>query len=1105
MSGLVDQIPSELATVPISSNSRAPLPPPKPLFQHFQFKTIGKQPALLMRLSSVAASVDDTDMDDIYEDPPLSSNRIIGMENVPSSRPTLLQTLAGDHSCNNDESGVSDPNDHVASIFQDSHDHVFIGPHFPMSLQPISSMEVPNVSKPSVPMLDSEEHLLGSSTTAYHSGACAANLSQDFEGLVRDDRTNATSTSPHFSPSTDDLVIPLSDRDQLSDLMPLAALKTVVALKDKFKALSATARQSQRLAKQALMCAQRSAAASQSCFAAAESLVPCVSEVISVIRRIHGVCGPESEWIAVLQDFEASLHDLKQWSSTGWGDAFYAYRRNALGGNVPSSGTERASSSGILATSVEEEAQEALKAWSQLDQQIQEANSHGMAGFQHEGVTPTSPMPHTQHLRIEDGMSEHQKIGRQSIEATSASQRGGEVAEYSPRVVREPSTPPACATDLPQCQPSRELQDHDQQQPTNICEENHQSCPGEENLSVSTISTGVIGNNTLHSQPESSSSRRTNSIEHVSKPQENITLLDQDARNSRTTSISEDGTEPMLISPISSPSSDVQHPIQPSLASVISDELSRNVAPGNSASDIQIHPPPTTYTISQANVNNSDEGGKVEMRGSLESLIPLIKSEPPEAQLDAEAEENEEVDELLTSNESLADGVEVKPASNIPLKPEPETSVLSLSLKPESAVEIKPACRVSSVDLLTSVPEVIPALKEEELEPDVSLSSVPVKVTTPLTSADNDNVSSNGVPSAQGSGAFVPSNSPAPFSPVASLVPLAAPTSAPAHSPSHPSTIPLAQRVEMPHHIRDHDDSISPDLMSSHGWDADEDLSSYRGRRRSPGKFDSRSRGLSSNQGNHRRSLEIRDQFVDRGTRSLALHSELPSNRLSNSPDRRRPTSSHEHPAPLIGKKRPRDEETQPGPPFSRRDWARTVIPSVSANETFRMPHVSQANIRAHPHSKRMEHFPRYVAEPGHTSNNSLPPPGPSLIHRMEAGVTNPLERRMQPPVRPQQPPQNRHWQNSSYSIDQPSYAQQSSGPNRYNNNQTPELLARMRGSEEFQRSHTKFDSGHSYTNAAPHYVQSYGRGRGFGGQTSPIQQQRFSRKPTLFNRLHKS
>src|SRR5258707_6644995 len=183
------------ATFPVSLNGGTPLLIPQRLhFQDFQFKIIGKEPALLMRLSNnMATHVDEFDIDDIYEEPPLDSSSMES-ENDPSgtcSRPTLLQTLASD-----DDPGA---NDRSASI------DVANFSSLRASLQSIWAPDIPKLLPDTAcPLPISHPGKLCISTSSDFPGpavgaAGSSSNIQDFERSDRESRTRTTSSS-HPSP-----------------------------------------------------------------------------------------------------------------------------------------------------------------------------------------------------------------------------------------------------------------------------------------------------------------------------------------------------------------------------------------------------------------------------------------------------------------------------------------------------------------------------------------------------------------------------------------------------------------------------------------------------------------------------------------------------------------------------------------------------------------------------------------------------------------------------------------------------------------------------------------------------------------------------------------
>lgn len=1132
------------ATFPVSLNGGTPLLiPQRPLFQDFQFKIIGKEPALLMRLSNnMATHVDEFDIDDIYEELPLDSNSMES-ENDQSdtcSRPTLLQTLAGD-----DDLGA---NDRSASM------DVANFSSLPASLQSISAPDIPKLLPDTAsPLPISHPGKLCISTSsdfpdpAPQCTVGAVGSSTNFERSDRESRTHTTSSS---HPSPVDVV---HSPTHLRTIDSAKALKKVVILKDKFRAVSTTARQSQRLAKHALMNAQRSAAAAQSCLAVAESFAPCVNDVISAIRRMRpgsGASGAASEWVAVLRDLEDDIYDLKQWSSS---DTF------ALGQDLPHfrSGVTRASSIGFALTSVEEEAQEAVRAWNQLDQlnhendpPVHNGRPTHKPGSPSEEVAPESHINRPQRPGIENegGVSQGQETkekGNRSSEELAGgleenrgceqgnSQAGGRQSvevnvAMPPRVGVEAGVPLDIATEAANAKDLQDDQMQVQEQTAQICEEN----PYRGFRETMAINTADIASKIIQSFLGSTSTP-AGYIPAIPIPQENVSiapsnLQDQIARNlhaALATPITEDDIEQMTAPASNSVSSADMQAAQLPLA--LADEvpvIPQHGPNGTPPSQTKPSTPiPTTHGDSDVPCSDGVLGKTVKLPSKnmpeaqtsdrlRDASRTPIKTEFVEPQLNPKIKENKAVGEPVASTELLTKAVEVKSTLNAPLKPDLETPVVSVPVHSSpnvGEIETGSSGRVSSIGLPAPLPSGLPAMKQRPVEPPSSTRpaiSDSVKVVTTQRSSPHD-VANNAIPAKP---ADIP-NSPMSPSSRASQA-----RSVLVHSPTSPSAVPLALRVEMrtpnPSNTRNFDDSISPDLMSSRGWDADENDGSRRGIKRSPNRFEPIRRSQS-------RDMESRNQYVDNGSRSEGLppRSHLPSlgSRLSKSPDGRRPMSSYEYPAPLIGKKRPRDEANHPFPPRGRRDWTGTTFPSVPNNQMSHPP-PSQVDTGANPHSKRLGFYTTPTVEPIYNSNNSSRHLGPSLIRRLDpseptVGVANPLERRLQyPPLQPQQPlqnqpPQNRSWQNNGYNTGPPSSYSRQSRHGYENDNDQPELLNRMMNSQQFQfqQGHAAFGSGHPHPNVGRPSNRPHGRGRGFGGQGPTFQQQRFSRKPpSLYDRL---
>lgn len=1103
------------ATFPVSLNGGTPLLiPQRPLFQDFQFKIIGKEPALLMRLSNnMTTHADEFDIDDIYEELPLRSSSMASENDPCGSRPTLFQTLAGDDDPGTNDRGASMDAANFSSLRASLQS---IGAPGIPKLLPDTTSPLP-ISHPGELRISTSSDFTAPAPQSTVGAAGSSTNIQDFERSDRESRTHTTSSS-HPSP-----VDAVSSPSDLRTIDSTKALKKVVVLKDKFRAVSATARQSQRLAKHALMNAQRSAAAAQACLTAAESFVPCVSDVISAIRRMrpgNGTCGPVSEWVAVLRDLEDDLYDLKQWSSS---DTF------GLGQDLPhlrNNGTTRASSNGFPLTSVEEEAQEALRAWNQLDQQghendrpdsgrptrepgsqSEEVESH-INRAQRPGMENDAESPQHQETKeignrgseeLAEGLEKNrgreqensQAAGRQSVEADVAMQLRVEVLDV--------------ATEVPG---AKDLQDDQMQDQEQICEESPHGRGSRETVAISSA-------DIASTQSFLGSSSVADHIQAISKPQEFVsiassTLQDQDDLHAAVaTPTAGDDTEQMSAPTFKSV--DLQAEPLPSLASILTDEIPitsqhrDGSADGTAPSQANPSTPiPTTHGVP---CGDGELGKTVKLPSKIApeaqtsdrlrdvSRTLPIKTESVEPQLNPEVKENKEP---VASTESLSKAVEVKSILNAP---DLETPVVSLPhSSPVCEIGTTPSGRVSSVGLPTPLPngrKQRPAEPSSFTRPAISDS---VKVTKQRTSPHN--VANTAQP------ANIP-NSPVLPSSRASHAPTSQASSVLVHTSTSPSAVPLALRVEMPtpnpNHMRDFDDSISPDLMSSRGWDADENEGSHRSIKRSPNRLEPIQRSRS-------RDTESRKQYVDNGSRSMGLPSRghLPSlgSRLSKSPDGRRPMPSYEYSAPLIGKKRPRDEVNHPLPHRGRRDWTGTTFPSVPNNQ---MSHPSQNDTGSNTHHKRLGHYTAPIVEPSYNPNNNSRHLGPSLMRRLDpseppVGVANPLERRLQYPFPLQPPPQNqpaqnRVWQNNGYNVVHPS----SQSHHGYDNDQPPELLNRMTNSQQFQfqNRHDVFDSGHSQPNAGRLSNRPQGRGRGFGGQGPTLQQQRFSRKPpSLYDRL---
>jgi hypothetical protein len=1005
----------------------------------------------------------------------------------------LLQTLAGD--LGNDEVDMTNPNEHIADAT--------ICPNTESSHFMSNSGRRPDFTPAPAPQ----------------SAACAASSSNDIQDFVPSDRENPTHSTRVSSLSSNDLVPPL-----VPDLRPTdKAFKKVVALKDKFMTVSATARQCYRLAKQALTNAQRSAAAAQCCLAAAESFVPCVREVIFTIRRMElasEASGPSSDWIAVLRELEDGLHDIKQWSSVSKKlDASGQHPLHSRNSQLPPSPPPPSGSSGFLLTSVEEEAQEALRAWNQLDPETHETDSiidnggrRREPGLRNDdGVSSESAFYHAQRRCMEAEVSRHQemrKVGNQVLEELAETstrnlvtdrepqeqenlQAGGresvepEVAIQSRRNVEERMNVESAigATDPQESAQDDRMQELCQQQSAQTC---------------GPATNGDIGN--ISPCPQDNVSRASK------------VLLDRDAPNlppALAASIENDTEqEPASVSKSSS-SNIVQLQVDrqpPSPISAVSDEASvvsnGCVAPTENASGSQAETctVSTIYANSETSASSGGENGNTVML-QLKIILPEaqtpnsqqlrdmsctlpIKLEQLDPQLNFKAEEHKAVDEPLKSNGSLA-GVEVKPTSNIP---ESKTPILPLSLQSsanECKSEIKPPCGVSYVGMPAPVPEGLSVMKQKQPEVDVA-STVPFKIVAPPLGSPS-NVASIDISSAQSiRGPAEPSPTGSRASQLIVTVPtISQPEPVPVHPPNYASATPLALRVESParpNHMQDPDDSMGPDLMSSRGWDADENDGSRSGRKHSPGTFESMPRG-------RRRGVESLNQADHRTPRvplppaSHHASSHLET-RLSRSPSYHLPSTSNEAPAPLIGKKRPRDEERPSGPSRNMREWTGAGISSPSANDTS--------------HSRRLELPTTSVAQPGY---NSMQHPrsfprrrDPSPESTVE--VASPQERRMQHPSRSQQPPQNRQ-RVGGYDSYRPSY--------NSHNDRRPELLNRLTSA---QGDHTQFDSARSHPNIGRASNQSnrpHGRGKGLGVQGGSFQQNNFSKKPlSLLDRIDK-
>ena len=1038
--------------------------PPKPSFQDIQFKVIGQEPALLMRFSNMSPQLpDDFDIDDIYEDPPLPPSATdIAVEGLPSatcSRPTLLQSLAG-------AVDLTDPN--VS----------------PTTISSADSTSVPhNISDATAPPAVSGPRRNTSSTVSLSRTTFSPS------NTIRETLTRPPST---------DLLPPSSDHNQVSHHKSIDNAKTfkkVVALKDKFMTVSATARQSQRFAKQAMINAQRSAAAAQSCFVAAESFVPCIREVISAIHRMGPATesfGSSSEWTALLRDLKDGLDDLKQWSSGDLNDPFDAsLGQHSLRLQNPSpppsppsllNGTiSRVSSTGFLLTSVEEEAQQALRAWNQLDQQIRETDDPGRESGSQSGPEPLVQNTQPSRMETELESSRHQEKERSRVSEEDLDKRGerhekvtfqgrgqksveAEATMQTREVIGlQASTETARINEPKGGSGDDQNQGLRQQQPKETSEA---STGSQDDDSMTVAKSDVASKRDLPERHRRGSNLTTchhKSIGPISKTQDvSSPVFNRDAHNLQPALATSIGLEQAQtsISDISSSNMQAdQRLMQPPLFS----PAVVRVAPRSAL--------PSVYSNSANNSGENDKNPMVQPKVTLPVAQHFNSKQPEDCPLSIKTEFVElklEMDERKV--------VQIKSDT---LKSESETPKVPLS--PKSSATGRPSSRIPSIDVPGPLREDISPSNQVELPSPVgSIVAGPFKATAAL-HGSHPKVVNNNVPSAQPT--LIPVSADPPASPPFASPPSqqaimparkAHPPPAPVRFPKANPVVPAPLGVARSPFTQDLDDPISPDLLSSRGWAADK-------------------------QGLNKGRREIPDKAVPRRTRaqkkanngspSQAKGQPASSNSV-NSPSKspiRRPIPSDPPPAPLIGKKRQREEESHPGPSSERREWR-----GASFSETERVYIPTEPRARANANANAP--LATSVPERGQNSHNSQHS-GASLIHRLDAAskanmeVSNQLEPRIQNPPWPQQAHLNRHRGYDSY---RPSYQ---------GHDRTPELLFRMQG---VQQENKMLDHGHSNLGRVVNRPQRpHGRGRGNGGQIV-ASQQTVSRKTPLIDRMHK-
>ena len=1038
--------------------------PPKPTFQDIQFKVIGQEPALLMRFSNSQA--DDFDIDDIYEDPPVSSSATdMAVESLPSltrSRPTLLQSLAGGI----DLTGPDDSSTTITS----------------------TDLTPPNISTVASPLAISDPRCHTSSTIS---------LSRTTFSPVSPSNTIRESlTRPSTFPSTD-LILPSSDHNNAPHqaIDNAKTFKKVVALKDKFMTVSSTARQSQRFAKQALINAQRSAAAAQSCLVAAESFVPSIKEVISAIHRMElatAAPGSSSDWVALLRDLKDGLRDLEQWSSVDANDSSDgSLGRNSLLLQNPSpppsppsllSGTiSRVSSTGFLLTSVEEEAQQALRAWNQLDQQIHETDDPSRESGSLSGPEPLvqntqPPRPETELESPRRQEKERPGVSDEERHETETLQ-GGRQKSVEAEATMQMALTEAARISEPKGGSRVEQNQGLRQQRTKEVGEASTGPQDDDAMVISTAAIGDVGDvasrQTLpeHHQPGSSLAPSQKSTAAGSKNQD-VSVLHQDAHNLQSALAKSIVTEQTRTSASNISSSKnmqaEQGPVPPPSFSPAVVRVAPNATPAGRARLVP--------SVSPNAANNSGEKDKnsVVKPKQLEDCSLSIKAELVELKM--EAEEKKLVESAVLVKSDVDDTL---------VKQEPESPKVPLS--PESSAN---ESGISS-RILPPVPgplrEDISSVSQKRVE-QPSPATGPVKV-TPTLHSSHPKVVINDAPSAQPTSILVAAHPPA--SPSVLSLPSQQPTTpawkaqpppAPVRLPISNSAIPVPLGVvARSTYTQDPDDPISPDLTSSRSWAADKQVPN-RGRREVPDRAVLR-RSRAEKKANNGSPSQAKGRPASSNPRNLPLQS----------PNRRPIQPSGEPPASLIGKKRLREEESHPGPSSERREWR--GAPSLSQPEMVRI------HIPTEPRARTNANAPltTSVTERGQNSSNSQHP-GASLMHRLDAASPATAEVPNQPEPRtitrilhppPQQAQQSRHRGYDSY---RPSYPQ---GYNR-----APELIYRI---QDVQQGDNMLDHGHSnISRGVNRPPRSRGRGRGNDSQLVALQQS-VLRKTPLIERMGES